>query len=212
MKRSILKTGIFIAATGVLLSVDPPTGWNKAGNEPGKYEMSIDKGSGQDGKNAATIKSLENEISGFGTLMQSCRPGKYLGKRVKMTGYMKSKDVSEWASFWLRVDHVDTTQPESVVISTVSFDNMEDRAITGTTDWTKCEIVLDVPANASSFSFGGMLIGTGQVWMDNLNFEIVNDSVPVTKPSIEMPGYTVEKSKYSKASFPTQPINLNFEE
>jgi hypothetical protein len=212
MIRSILKTGVLIVSIGTLLSLDPPTGWNKAGNEPDKYEMSMDKGSGQDGKNAATIRSLESEITGFGTLMQSCLPGKYLGKRVKMTGYMKSKDVSEWAAFWLRVDHADTTQPESVVISTVSFDNMQDRSITGTTDWAKYEIILDVPAKATSMSFGGMLIGTGQIWMDNLHFEVVDHSVAVTKPSEEMPGYTVKKSKYNKASLPGQPANLNFEE
>jgi hypothetical protein len=53
--------------------------------------MGVDKGAGQDGKNAATIKSIEKSIKGFGTLMQNCLPGKYAGKRVRMSGFMKSK-------------------------------------------------------------------------------------------------------------------------
>ena len=184
MTKSPLKSVLLITAMGVLLSFDLPIGWIKRGSDPDKYEMGIEKGVGQNSKNAATIKSIEKKIDGFGTLMQTCLPGKYLSKRVKMTGYMKSKDVLGWASFWMRVDRSDTTlQGDSVLRKTVSFDNMEDRSIKGTTDWKKYEIVLDVPTNASRISFGGMLIGTGQICFDNLNFEIFDNSVPVTKPS-----------------------------
>lgn len=64
----------------IVFSFDVPKGWIKAGSEPKKYEMSLEKGAGQDGKNAATIKSIDKKISGFGTLMQNCLPDKYLGK------------------------------------------------------------------------------------------------------------------------------------
>ncbi len=120
-------------------------GWFIAGSAPKSYDMGTDKGAGQNGKNAATIKSIDSTVNGFGTLMQQCSPGKYLGKRVRMTGYMKSKDVKDWAAFWLRIDQKGSMQP-------LSFDNMhdmsKDRSIKGTTDWTKYEIVLDVPDKA----------------------------------------------------------------
>lgn len=213
MTKSILKSGLLIATMGLLLSFDLPTGWIKRGSDPDKYEMAIERGVGQNSKNAATIKSIEKKIDGFGTLMQTCLPGKYLGKRVKMTGYLRSKNVSDWASFWMRVDRADTTlQADSVLINSVSFDNMEDRPIKGTTDWKKYEVVLDVPSNTSRISFGGMLIGTGQIWFDNLNFEIVDKSVTVTKPSEEGPGFNMERKKYNNTSALSQPANLNFEE
>ncbi len=183
MKKSIL----FIAFSIILFSFDVPKGWIKAGSEPKKYEMSVEKGAGQDGKNAATIKSIDKKISGFGTLMQNCLPDKYLGKRVKMSGYIKSKDVVNWAGLWFRVDEKDSKKP-------LAFDNMKDRSIKGTTEWQKYEIVLDVPANSSNLAYGALLGGTGQIWFDNLKFEIVDESTPVTGQK------------------PSEPQNLNFEE
>lgn len=192
MKLNILK-GILIAGTIVtLFSFDVPKNWFVAGSVPKSYEMGIGKGEGQNGSNAATIKSVDKKPNGFGTLMQNCRPDKFLGKRVRMSGYMKSRDVSEWAGFWLRVDQEGSQRP-------LAFDNMGSRPVKGTTDWAKYEIVLDVPANASNIAFGALLDETGQIWFDNIKFEIVDNSVPVTGDEATRP----------KAG--DEPANLDFE-
>jgi hypothetical protein len=167
-------------------SYELPEGWKIAGTSRYDYIMGTDKGSGKEGKNAATIRSCEEKTEGFGTLMQSFDANSYLGKRVRMTGLVKSKNVTGWAGLWMRVDRKTEKR-------TLSFDNMSDRKIKGTTDWTKYEIVLDVPANATNIAFGALLDGTGQIWFDGLKFEIVDNSVPVTG-----------KSK-------TEPVNLDFE-
>src|SRR5690606_10812714 len=60
------------------------------------------------------------------------------------------------------------------------FDNMEKRPIKGTSDWVKYEIVLFVPVEATSISYGVLLAGTGQVWFKGVKFEIVDDTVPET--------------------------------
>jgi hypothetical protein len=161
------------AALILLCSYDLPTGWFAAGSKPKSYQMGTDKGAGQNGVNAATIKSIDKQITGFGTLMQQSMPGIYLGKRVRMTGYMKSDKVTSWAGLWLRVDQAGSTK-------SLSFDNMYDRPIKGSVGWTKCEIVLDVPSNASMLAYGALLNGTGQIWFDNIQFEIVDNTVPVT--------------------------------
>jgi hypothetical protein len=69
-------------------------------------------------------------------------------------------------------------------------DGKKNRSIKGTTDWTRYEIVLDVPANASNLAYGALLVGTGQIWFDDIKFEIVDKSVPTTGESSEhlMPG------------------------
>lgn len=193
MKTNLLKSILIIGTTLALLSFDKPSGWFNAGSKPQSYEMGIEKGSGQSGKNAATIKSKDLKIDGFGTLMQQCRPDKYLGKRVRMTGYVKSENVATWAGLWLRVDQSGSQQP-------LSFDNMENRSIKGTTDWKKYEIVLDVPDHASNLAFGALLAGTGQIWFDNITFEIVDNSVQTTD------------NKNVKDSFTQSgPTNLDFE-
>jgi hypothetical protein len=212
MTKSILATALLIAASGVLLSLDLPSPWIKRGSHPDKYEMGIAKGAGQNSSNAATIRSIEKNIDGFGTLMQNILPGKYSGKRVRMSGFMKSTDVAEWAGFWMRVDRVNTAlEGDSISASTLSFDNMEDRAIKGTTDWKKYQVVLDVPANATRIAFGALLAGTGQIWFDNVKFEIVDKSIPATQASEEIDAGKMEKKLYNSFAVSREPGNLNFE-
>lgn len=190
MKTTVTKqlAGAFILVIALtLVSFDSPTGWFEAGSDPDSYDMGIDKGAGQDGKNAATIKSKVKKIKGFGTLMQDCLPDNYLGKRVRMSGMVKTKGLSDWAGLWFRIDQKNSDRD-------LGFDNMhdgkKDRSIKGTTDWTRYEIVLDVPANASNLAYGALLVGTGQIWFDDIKFEIVDKSVPTTGESSEhlMPG------------------------
>lgn len=149
-----------------------PAGWFRAGASPYRFAMGTDKGAGMDGGNAATIKLIK-EPNGFGTLMQNCAPDKYLGKRIRLTGYMKTKDVRSWAGFWLRVD--DSSRRKSV-----AFDNMGNRQIHGTTNWNKYELVLDVPVNASNIAYGALLDNSGQIWFDKLSLDTVGKDVPVT--------------------------------
>jgi hypothetical protein len=169
----ILKNVFLVVLTIILFSFDLPKDWLKAGSKPNSYDMGIQKGAGHNGQNAATIKSVDKKINGFGTLMQNCLPDKYLGKRVRMSGYMKSKDVNGWAGFWFRVDQSNSEQPSS-------FDNMKDRGIRGTTDWKKYEIVLDVPTRATNLAYGALVHGTGQIWFSSLTFEVVDNSIATT--------------------------------
>lgn len=181
----------------MLYSFTTPLGWYKAGSSPKSYFMGIDENVGQNGSNAATIKSKDKKIKGFGTLMQNCLPDEYLGKRVRMSGYLKTENVSDWSGFWFRIDAKTSNR-------SLGFDNMHDgkidRSIKGTTDWTKYEIVLDVPLETSNLAYGALLVGTGQIWFDNITFEIVNESVPTTGEQKEY--LTPLKS----------PANLDFEE
>ncbi len=180
---------LLLAGALTLLSYDLPKDWVRAGNQPNKYEMGTDPGAGINGKNAATIRSIKKHVTGFGTLMQHSMPDKYLGKRVRMTGYMKSQDVDGWGGFWFRVDGKEKGK-------VLSFDNMQNRSVKGNTEWKKYEIVLDVPENAAKLAYGALLSGTGQIWFDDVNFEIVDKSVAITGTWMTL----------------NEPSNLNFEQ
>lgn len=133
-------------------------------------------------------------MKGLGTLMQSCAADKYLGKRVKMTGYVKSQDVKGWAGLWLRVD------PTTSGGKPLGFDNMGDRPIKKTTDWKKYEIIMDVPSNANNLAYGALLVGQGQIWFSDLNFEIVDNSISLTSKDCNV-----------CSTILNEPTNLNFE-
>jgi hypothetical protein len=196
MVRKTFYGSILIAAAVLLSSFDLPAGWFTAGSHPQFYDMGIDKGTSLDGTAAATIKSTftksKKQFQGFGTLMQNCLPHQYHGKRVRMSGFMKTENVIHWAGFWMRVDQKNSNDP-------LAFDNMEERDIKGNIDWKKYEIVLNVPENATNIAYGALLVGSGQIWFDNIKFEIVDNKVPLTGESRDI----LKKNDL--------PVNLDFE-
>jgi hypothetical protein len=147
-----------------------PDGWGLAGSAPKAYEVDV-VAEANSGKSSARYRSTKKS-NGFGTLMQTTSAADFLGKRVRMTAFVKSEDVGEWAGLWLRVDGHRQ--------SAMEFDNMRDRPIQGTSSWNQYEIVLDVPKDAANLAFGILLDGEGTVWLDDLSFEVVPDDTPKT--------------------------------
>ena len=61
---------------------------------------------------------------------------------------------------------------------------MGDRPIVQDMDWNHYHIVLDVPDSSAVISFGVLLSGKGQVWIDELKFEEVDKSTPTTNMNV----------------------------
>ena len=141
--------------------------WFKTGSKPNSYEIGFDKTVFLTGKKSAFLASKDKKIDGFGTLMQTCDAKDFIGKRVKMTAYIKSENISSWSGMWLRVD-------SRMEKKSLSFDNMQDRPIKGTTNWTKYEIILDVPMESGTLNYGFLINGTGKIWIDKISFDIVD--------------------------------------
>jgi hypothetical protein len=195
MKKIIVALFIitFVITTFLIANINNqiPNGWFPAGSNPSEYEMSIDNSIFQNGKSCAYIKSKSPKENEFGTLMQIISAENYLGKRLQLSGYIKSKDIKGWSGMWMRIDGENGQQ--------LGFDNMQDRAIKGTTDWKKYEIVLDIPSNSKSINYGLLLGGEGKVWFDNLELKEVDKTIQVTN--------LIKENK-----LPIKPINLDFEE
>jgi beta-lactamase regulating signal transducer with metallopeptidase domain len=169
-----------------------PSGWLLAGDKPANYQTGIDKAVIENGQPSAYLRSAVPVTGGFGTLMQSINAADYAGKRVRIRAWVKSQDVAEWAGVWMRVDKDKTM---------AAFDNMQNRAIKGTQPWTAYDVVLDVPADATGISFGVLLAGAGEVWINDVSFEVVGKDVPVTSPA-----------PAQAPALPSHPVNLKFTE
>jgi hypothetical protein len=170
-----------------------PRGWYMAGSEPTHYESGIDSSLAHSGSRCAYVHPAVDDPQGFGTMMQCFASHSFLGKRVKMSVWMKTEKVEDWAAAFLRVDSEGGGRM-------LSIDNMCNRQISGTTDWKKYEIVLDVSHGSSNICFGAMLSGKGKIWVDDVSFEPVGADVQVT----DCPCLSKEKR--------SEPRNLNFEE
>ncbi|MCX6170822.1 MAG: hypothetical protein NTX65_15890 [Ignavibacteriales bacterium] len=193
-KLFVVLSVVVLAVTAILLAQNYsklPKGWFSAGSKPTEYEMGIDKSVFQNGNSSAFIKSKEPKNNEFGTLMQYISAENFIGKRLQLTGYIKSESVEGWSGMWMRLDG-ETNQ-------SLGFDNMQNRSIRGTTAWKKYEIVLDVPAGSKAIAYGVLLSGKGKIWFDNMKIEEVDKSIPVTNMTREN-------------NLPKQPVNLDFED
>jgi hypothetical protein len=150
-----------------------PAPWHMAGDRPADYEAGLLPDI-HDGNRVVQLRLRPGiaDPSGFGTLMQSISGSRYLGHRIRFSATVRAFEVTGWAGLWMRVD-VDQT-------IAAAFDNMQDRALRETTDWTRPSIVLDVDDKATSVHFGIMLDGAGAVELTRPRFDEVDDSVPVT--------------------------------
>jgi len=152
-----------------------PVGWYAQGNATGDYAVGTDRSrrDGGHGQSGGTIRSLTDAPRGFATLQQSIRATDFLGERVRLSGFVKSGAglLGATSGLWMRVDGPAGSE---------SIDYMQERPIQQGTDWARYDVVLDVPSNAVGVSFGVLLFGGGQVWLDDVALERVGRNVPVT--------------------------------
>lgn len=165
-----------------------PEGWFLTGSNPQIYRTGVDSRTMHDGLPSAFLTSVARG-NGFGTLMQSISAANYTGKRVR--GWVRVQDVRDWAGLWMRVDRGK---------SIVAFDNMQNREMSGTQPWNPYDVVLDIPADATSISFGILLTGAGRVWLSDVSVEVVGNDTPTT-------GTTT-----MRRTLPITPVNLNFKD
>jgi hypothetical protein len=155
---------LLLTTTRVAFAAGLPANWILAGDHPETYTADVlDKTLHLAGTTAS---------SGFGTAMQTISSANYRGKNVRFTAQVRSADVAGWAGLWMRVDGGSR--------GVLAFDNMQQRPIKGTTEWTTYSVVLPVPDSASDIAFGVLLAGSGNVWMKNLTFESVGSNVKPT--------------------------------
>ena len=134
--------------------------------------MSLDPAAVHGGKPSHLLASKAENDQGFGTLMQMFKGKAYLGKRVRLSAWVKAEKVVDWAGVWMRVDG-----PNG---KSTAFDNMQSHPIKGTLDWERYEVVLDMAPDSSALALGILLHGKGKVWMEEPVLEVVDTSVPVT--------------------------------
>lgn len=127
------------------------------------YELTRDATTKHSGSASGRIRRTEGGGT-FGTFTQMFSAAEFCGKRVRYSGFLKTKDADK-AGLWMRVDG-----PNGKILS---FDNMDPRPVTGTTDWKECSVVLDVPEESEAIAFGFLLVGDGTVWGDDLKLKAV---------------------------------------
>jgi hypothetical protein len=135
-------------------------GWAQAGDNFTDYVTGTQQSVPGYDSDAMFIRSTKTIPQGFSTVMKSVPATAYLGKRVTLTGTIRTEDVIDRVGMWLRIDGPDNAP--------LGFDNMQDRPIKGTSEAREYTITMEVPANAQNMSYGVMLTSAGKVWFDEM--------------------------------------------
>jgi hypothetical protein len=94
------------------------------------------------------------------------------GKRVRLTGWIKTSNASNWGGIQFTVWGADD---KGMVV-----DDMGDRPIHGTTDWQQYSLVADIPKEAAKVTIFAFLRGSGELWCDDFQIDVVSSDVPIT--------------------------------
>jgi erythromycin esterase len=98
-----------------------------------------------------------------------------MGRRLHLTGYIRTLDVRGYAGFWVRVDG-----PNGMLV----IDNMSARGPRGTTPWTRYDVEVPVDSGAVRVIVGVLHPGTGTAWFDSLSVDVVGPPMPRTVTAV----------------------------
>ena len=94
------------------------------------------------------------------------------GKRIRITGWMKTSDVRNWVGVNMVVANIGGW--------VFASDLMMDRPLHGTTEWRQVEFVTDVPQEPCVIYLAPTLYGTGEMWCDDFQIDVVPADTPTT--------------------------------
>jgi len=146
------------------------------------------------------------KYSVISAVYQEIKADQYRGRRIRWSGYMRTNDVG---SVWNREPPVASRIAASAERSpgaglfvindsceaTVLYAMTRDRLI-GTNDWTKVEMIFDVPVQSAIITIGFFLSGKGRLWAAGFALEEVT---PATEATFDLDLTDEQKYDYTFA-------------
>jgi erythromycin esterase-like protein len=134
------------------------------------YDYTIDTAEFQSGSQSLRVTNVSAASNGRGAAFEQFPVELVRGHHVTITGWMKTVNVTDYASIWWEVDGAS---------GTISNDNMSGIRPSGTTSWTQYQIDRDVSPDATNITLGLFLSGQGTAWFDAIQIQI--DGAPFTE-------------------------------
>jgi len=152
------------------VTVITPPGWEFRAENPEQYEHGLDRSYSTRGA-VAYIRSRTARAAGIARLMQPVEVSSYIGKRVRVSAWLRSNAVDQEGGllFLLR----------NRVVGAVG--NQRFLAMHGTNEWSRRSIVFEIDDEVAEMRVGFALSGPGVIWADDFSIEVVDRNTPVTR-------------------------------
>ncbi len=168
MLRSLCALTLLCAAVA---AADEIPGWFMSGGGRSTYESVLDKTIKHSGRSSALLRPGP-KAAGYGTLMQAFSPSAYLGKRIRLTAWIRTEGATGRVDFWARVQGASSPgDGEGLGGGRYSLPEKS--------EWTRYDMVFDVSEQGTSLQFGVGLDGPGKIWVDDVQIEEVPKSTPI---------------------------------
>ena len=192
MRKLAAPIAVILSVLTTAVSAEALLGWTFSSTQAACFSSQLEQQVVHGGRKAACLQSIAVPgAEDFATVTQAIDARLYRGQKVKLSGFVRSDKVTQWAGLWMRID------PKSG--PPLEFDNMQKRPIRGTTEWTQYSIELNVSFQAEQIHIGGLLMGSGTIWLDDLKLETVGAALVGVR----------EKTRLR--SLPLRPVNMDFE-
>lgn len=171
MKNTVLLITCLLFSKLNLTAQILPKSWTKSGTWAGSYNMNIKPNEGLNNSNALQLESIGKNIMGSGAVIQTISSSNYIGKRIKLSAYIKTENVNDFACLVLCSNqNLDELWNDDEVIS-------EDKKtfLKGNHEYKKIECYLNVTDNFGNIVLGAMIKGEGKIWLDRFNLEIIEN-------------------------------------
>jgi len=148
-------------------------GWTFGEGPSQNFDRGIDTNMVYQGHPSFFIKTKEGATEGKAGLQQSFTADEYRGKRLRLSGLLKTENVERGTGLRLQIEGVNATLRQA---------NVKEHALQGTHDWTRRELEVDVPQESISVGLGLLLVGRGQVWLSDVQLEVVDEDRSASLP------------------------------
>ena len=141
------------------------------------FEWGVDSSVRYSGQQSLRIHV--DSAASYGSMARNMAASEVAGKRVRLSGYMRTEAVTGYAGFW----YASLNKGGGFSVA-----DMSAQEVRGTTPWTRYTIEVDIPLNARDIIIGADVVGSGTAWFDAFELEIDgNKRVEGGKPHLFEP-------------------------
>jgi RNA polymerase sigma factor (sigma-70 family) len=149
------------------------TGWTFGEGPSQNFDWGVDPSTVHQGSPSFFLKTKEGAKTGKGALQQAFLADAYRGKRLRLSGMLKTEHVEGGTALCLQIEGVhETLRPA----------NAQEHALQGTHGWTRRELEAEVPQESISVLLGLLLVGRGHVWLSDVQLEVVDEETSASPP------------------------------
>jgi hypothetical protein len=147
--------------------------WGTTDKGKKDYAIGIDSSVKWNGAPTTYCKAVTGDTRKWDFMGIYLTPEAYLGKKVKITVYIKTSDIKKGLYYGVTVGYYNQA-------SRYKYSHYISKKLGQDQDWTKYETIVYIPDNSQQVNYFVDVANQGEVWISNSTIEVVDDKTPTS--------------------------------